>query len=124
MTENSKKPQITAQQLSEMMRTGQKITGAQILSDLLNNNGNLHMKGSVNSPMSYSTMGVKARFLSRNKLRRASLVFKDITDLDEQYNVAKRGKDNRANRVIKATEFVMQQEHDITKAKARSLVGQ
>lgn len=117
------KPELTAEDLAKAMKGSGKKTSADILSDMVNNNGNIHMKAVVNSPIAYTIMHVKSRAYNRDSYPKSGLVFQEIAELQEQFAVSGK-KDNRAKMVIKAIESVMAQEYEIAKSQARRMMGQ
>lgn len=118
---NTVKPQITAQDLAVAMKSSTKKQSADILSDMVNSNGNIHMKTVVNNPMAYTVMHIKAQAFERDGYGRPATLFRDIYQFQEQICVSKRGE--RAKLVIKAIESVLRQDFEIKKL-SNKMLGQ
>lgn len=116
------KPQLTAQDLANAMKSSGKKQSADILSDMVSTNGSLNMKTAVNNPMIYNVMNVKSKAFIRDGYERSGALFNEIASFQKEICVSRNG--DRANKVIKAIESVLAQDFEIAKSQARRMMGQ
>lgn len=112
---------ITAEQFFSAIKSTGKLTGADILNNLINSNGNLHMKADISSPEAYTAMHVKANWLDQVKLPIVAERYRDIANFAEQFSCGKDGK--RAGMVAESLVSVMLQEFEMEKSRAKMMLG-
>lgn len=111
----AEKPQISAAEFVKAIGGASKLSGADILNNLMNNSGNLHMKSNISDPRAYAAMHVEADW--RDAEGYNGSIFRAIANYSEEFSVGKDGK--RASMIAEAVVSVMVQEFEIEKSKAR-----
>jgi hypothetical protein len=116
---------LSPEMLLSAMQGGNKITSSDLLDNMTNSKGNIHMKTDIVSPEAYTLMHVIADWLIETQDFVAAGRFdKSIAVYGEQLVVSRRTKKgNRAERVMKAIESVMKQDFEKDKMKSRMLGG-
>lgn len=117
----SEEKKISASDFINAIKSTTKLTGADILNNLMTDGGNLHMKSDISDPLAYTAMHVKANWLSESGYKSTAQRYRDIANFAEQFSVGKKGK--RAGMIAEAVVSVMVQEHEIEKSKAKMLMG-